>query len=94
MHGLRHGPHALRVARLDLEVVGGVQRQLLDLVGQAVPHHWLDHPVVILGVDVRAVVDDVTCHRKARSQVHLPQTNVGAVRSRRPLHESDLITPP
>lgn len=65
MHGLRHGPHALRVPRLDLEVVGGVQRQLLDLVSQAVSHHWLDHPVVILGVNVGAVVDDVTCVRKA-----------------------------
>lgn len=64
MHGLRHGAHALRVPRLDLEVVGGVQRQLLDLVSQAVPHHWLDHPVVILGVDVGAVVDDVTCAPK------------------------------
>ena len=70
MHGLRHGPHALGVARLDLEVVGGVQRQLLDLVSQAVSHHWLDHPVVILGVDVCAVVDDVTCDRKASLSSH------------------------
>lgn len=66
VHGLRHGAHALRVPRLDLEVVGGVQRQLLDLVSQAVSHHWLDHPVVILGVDVCAVVDDVTCARNAQ----------------------------
>lgn len=65
VHGLRRGPHALGVARLDLEVVGGVQRQLLDLVGEPVPHHGLDHPIVILGVDVRAVVNDVTCHRSA-----------------------------
>lgn len=65
VHGLRHGPHALGVAGLDLEVVGGVQRQLLDLVGQAVAHHRLDHPVVVLGVDVGAVVDDVPCRRRA-----------------------------
>lgn len=83
VHGLRHGPHALRVPRLDLEVVGGVQRQLLDLVSQAVSHHWLDHPVVILGVNVGAVVDDVTCVRKAHSaQSHMAQTNVGDVIAR------------
>lgn len=69
MHGLRHGPHALRVPRLDLEIVGGVQRQLLDLVSQPVSHHRLDHPVVILGVDVRAVVDDVTCKRATSQSI-------------------------
>lgn len=59
LHGLRHGPHALGVPGLDLEEVGGVQGELLDLVCEPVPHHGLDHPVVDLGVDVRAVVDDV-----------------------------------
>lgn len=63
MDGLGHGPHALGVAGLDLEVVGGVQRQVLDLVGQAVAHHRFNYPVVDLGVDVCAVVDDVACKR-------------------------------
>lgn len=64
LHGLGHGAHALGVARLDLEVVDGVQRQVLDLVRQPVSHHWFDHPVVDLGVDVGAVVDDVTYERR------------------------------
>lgn len=66
VHGLRHWAHALRVAGLDLEVVGGVQGQLLDLVGQSVSNHRLDHPVVDLGVNVRAVVDDVACTWRRR----------------------------
>lgn len=59
MYSLRHGAHALRVSGLDLEVVGGVQRQLLDLVGQAVAHNWFNNPVVDLCVYICTVVDDV-----------------------------------
>lgn len=68
MHGLGHGAHALRVSGLDLEVVGGVQGQLLDLVSQTVSHHRFDHPVVDLSVHVCAVVDDVACRRGGRSR--------------------------
>lgn len=63
MHSFRHGSHAFGVSGLDLEVVDGVQRQLLDLVGQPVAHDGFDHPVVDLRVDVRAVVDDVAYNR-------------------------------
>lgn len=59
MYGVRHGAHAFGVPGLDLEVVGRVQRELLDLVSQPVPHHRLDDPVVDLGVHVCAVVDNV-----------------------------------
>lgn len=66
MHGLRHGAHALWVPGLDLEVVGGVQRQLLDLVGQAVAHHWFNNPVVDLSIYIRTVVDDIAYNREGQ----------------------------
>lgn len=59
MYSFRHGAHAFRVSGLDLEVVGGVQCQLLDLVSQSVAHHWFNNPVVDLGVYICAVVDDI-----------------------------------
>lgn len=68
VHGLGHGAHALRVSGLDLEVVGGVQSQLLDLMSQTVSHHWFDHPVVDLSVYVCAVVDNVAYRRGGRSR--------------------------
>ncbi len=68
MYGLRHGAHALRVSGLDLEVVGGIQRQLLDLVGQAVAHHWFNYPVVDLSVYICAVVDDITYNREGQKE--------------------------
>lgn len=55
----RHGPHALGVASLDFKVVRRVKGQLLDLVGESVPHHRLNHPVMYLGIDFSAVVDNV-----------------------------------
>lgn len=70
LHGLGHGPHPLGVAGLDLEEVGGVQGELLDLVREPVAHHGLDDPVVDLGVDVRAVVDDVPWAGKGDSSSH------------------------
>lgn len=70
MHSLGHRPHPLGVASLDLEVVGGVQRQLLDLVGQPVAHYGFDHPVVDLCVYVRAVVDDITYSRHRALETH------------------------
>lgn len=65
MYGIRQGAHALWGSGLDLEVVGGVQRQLLDLVGQAVAHHWLNNPVVDLSVHICTVVDDVAYSGKS-----------------------------
>lgn len=64
--GLRHGPHAFGVACLDFEVVRCVEGQLLDLMGESVPHHRLDHPVVYLSIDISAVVDNVPCNMKQR----------------------------
>lgn len=61
---LRHGPHALGVASLDFKVVRRVKGQLLDLMGESVPHHRLNHPVVYLSVDVSAVVDNVSWERR------------------------------
>lgn len=58
-----HGPHALGVASLDFKVVCCVKGQLLDLMGESVPHHRLNHPVVYLSIDVSAVVDDVAYRR-------------------------------
>lgn len=71
VYGLRNGAHALWVAGLDLEVVGGVQGQLLDLVSQSVSNHRLDHPVVDLGVHVRAVVDDVAWRWRPQRNISL-----------------------
>lgn len=59
VHSVRHRAHALGVPCLDLEVVGGVQGQLLNLVGQPVAHHRLDHPVMDLCIHIGAVVDYV-----------------------------------
>lgn len=59
MYSLRHGAHALWVSSLDLEIVGGVQGQLLDLVSQPVAHNRLNNPVMDLCVHISAVVDDV-----------------------------------
>lgn len=64
MYGLRHRAHALRVAGLDLEVVGGVQCQLLDLVGQTVTYHRFNHPVVDFSVYICTVVNDITYSRE------------------------------
>lgn len=68
MYSLRHGAHAFRVSGLDLEVVGSVQRQLLDLVSQTVAHHRFNNPVVDLSVYIGAVVDNVACESDGKKE--------------------------
>lgn len=57
---LRHGSHSLGVTGLDLEIVGGVKGQLLNLVCQPVSNHRLDDPIMNLCVYISTVVNDVT----------------------------------
>lgn len=65
---VRHGSHAFGVASLDFEVVCCVKGQLLDLVSESVPHHRLNHPVVYLGIDISAVVDDVAWNNNKNTE--------------------------
>lgn len=60
LDSIRHGTHPFRVTCLDLEVVGGIKGQLLNLMGQPVPHYWFNDPVMNLCIHISAVVNDVT----------------------------------
>lgn len=54
------GPHSLGVARLDSEVVDGVQVEVHDLVGEAVAADGLHNPVIDRSVLVQSIEEDVS----------------------------------